>query len=254
MKAEENFVKDMEEIVKEITLGEAAYRSICMRAMNVLRYIEDLRNDIVVSDALEKALEIPIEDLQLLYMEWRNHYGYRPYGRMSYDTYKEFFSILEKAIPSRCPEFGVGFKAYKVLTVDFDEKLDCGLLRDALDTRCPAIATIWIPENAKRSSAFGNKCRSNEIQVTDIVIERDGEERHFDCGRSPFRSMKTDGILYCVGRTYISKFNPNRWEECADGIHFFMTEKEAIKFSNTIPWIPPTNIMTAKAKGEEDYV
>ena len=256
MKAEENFVKDMDVLRKALnepdtsismpkrnTLSDPVYRSICKRAMRGLDNIELMRKEIVDPKAYEQAVQPSIEDLELLFMEWRTFYGLS-----RYDLANEFFSILEKAIPSRCPEIGVGFKAYKALTVDFETPSAW-----SPNICCPAIATIWIPENAKRSSAFGNKCRADEIQVTDIVIERNGEERHFDCGRSPIRSMKADGILYCVGRTYISKFNPNRWEECADGIHFFMTEKEAVKFSNTIPWIPPMNVMTAKAKGEEDY-
>lgn len=258
MKAEENFVKDMDTLRKALnepatsismpkrnTLADPVYRSICKRAMGVLDNIELMRKEIIDPKAYEQVVQPSIKDLELLYMEWwRTCYGPR-----RYDLASEFFSILEKAIPSRCPKIGVGFKAYKVLTVDF---VNGGFTGGSC---CPAIATIWIPENAQRSSAFGAKCRADEIQITDIAIKHVYGERHVHCGRSPIRPLSAGGIIFSVGSSYHSTFNSNRWEECADGIHFFMTEKEAIKFSWQIGLInPPSNIITAEVKEEEDYV
>ena len=104
--------------------------------------------------------------------------------------------------PIVCPEKG-SFIAYKRLR----------------DNR---IATLEIPEDAKRSSATTNKCRCDKAKVLSIT-SLDGTQE-FDSGVSKYDSE----FIYKVGEEVkVSDFNPDRWAECATGIHFFMTRQEA---------------------------
>jgi hypothetical protein len=78
------------------------------------------------------------------------------------------------------------------------------------------ICKIKIPAAAKRSNATGRKCRAEYA----IVLEGEGFSKHD-------RDFK-----YVVGETVrpTTPFNENRWEECASGIHFFLTRSEAEDF------------------------
>jgi len=84
-----------------------------------------------------------------------------------------------------------------------------------------AIATLVIPKEAKRSRATTNKCRAEFAIVTDII--KGG--MYLTEGRSSHDS----GFIYKVGETVrpIEPFCEDRWNECANGIHFFFTRLEA---------------------------
>ncbi len=80
------------------------------------------------------------------------------------------------------------------------------------------IATLRIPADAKRHNASGRKCRASSAIV---VALPDGCK----IGHS-----KYDGdFTYEVGKTVTPSqpFDENRWNECASGIHFFLTRIEA---------------------------
>ena len=83
------------------------------------------------------------------------------------------------------------------------------------------IAKLLIPEDAKRSSATTRKCRASKAIVLAIYNE-DGEE----VGEG--RSMHDYGFFYLVGEAvYPDSWDEDRWNECSNGIHFFITRKEA---------------------------
>jgi hypothetical protein len=75
------------------------------------------------------------------------------------------------------------------------------------------ICKLKIPADAKRSNATGRKCRAEYA----IVLEGEGVSCH------------DDTFEYKVGDTVrpIKPFCEDRWEECASGIHFFLTREEA---------------------------
>ena len=78
------------------------------------------------------------------------------------------------------------------------------------------IATLKIPSHALRSNGTGRKCRASEA----IVLE---------C-HTGARSLHDPTFEYCVGATVKPSngaFDTNRWNECATGIHFFLTRAEA---------------------------
>ena len=82
------------------------------------------------------------------------------------------------------------------------------------------IVELSIPEDAKRSSATGRKCRCNKAEVLSIQDEKGTDY-------SMARSMQDDTFTYVTGATVTSAFDDNRWHECSDGIHFYMTKTEA---------------------------
>ena len=106
---------------------------------------------------------------------------------------------------SVCPEEG-SFTAFKKLA---DDK----------------IAKLLIPEHAKRSSGTTRKCRCSEALVVEI---KDREGNDIDEGFSKQADENGCKLLYKVGKTvYPDAFDDDRWNECSNGIHFFMTRKEA---------------------------
>ena len=88
------------------------------------------------------------------------------------------------------------------------------------------IVKLEIPEDAKRSSATTNKCRCSKAKVLEI---RDAESNEkISEITSIFRNLCT----YKVGEmVYPDSFDECRWYECSNGIHFFMTEEEALNYN-----------------------
>jgi hypothetical protein len=79
------------------------------------------------------------------------------------------------------------------------------------------IVKLLIPAEAKRSHAFGRKCRAEFADVLEI----DGAEVVYTNHHGP----KTE---YRVGqRVTPDKWDENWQEECSNGIHFFITRIEA---------------------------
>ena len=91
-----------------------------------------------------------------------------------------------------------------------------------------AIIKLEIPADAKRSSGFGRKCRCNKAKVLSIknIIGEPIKGAH---------SFYDNSFIYEVGETVsVPDFCENRWQECAPGIHFFMTEEEAVSYMNVM--------------------
>lgn len=82
------------------------------------------------------------------------------------------------------------------------------------------IVKVFIPSKAKRTnSLIGRKCRASEVKVVKVVK---GEIT------SPIRSTHYGEPIYQVGAVV----KADKWDgdiriECTNGIHFFMTLKEA---------------------------
>jgi len=75
-----------------------------------------------------------------------------------------------------------------------------------------AIVKILIPEDAPRSNSTGRKCRAGWA----VVLEGEGVSGYDGSTR------------YAPGLTVkANSFDPDRWKECAGGIHFFITRSEA---------------------------
>ena len=78
------------------------------------------------------------------------------------------------------------------------------------------IVKLRIPEAAKRSHAFGRKCRAEYADVVEVIGADVGISKH------------DSSTEYRVGQRVIpDRFDENWAEECSSGIHFFITRLEA---------------------------
>ena len=84
------------------------------------------------------------------------------------------------------------------------------------------IATLKIPASARRSNSTGRKCRAEYAEVL-AIQDLDGNAK--ECGGSRYDG----GFVYRVGETvHPHEWCEDRWQECAGGIHFYLTRYEAI--------------------------
>jgi hypothetical protein len=82
------------------------------------------------------------------------------------------------------------------------------------------IVKLRIPADAKRSHAFGRKCRAEFVDVLEVIGAAEGVSDHD-------RSIK-----YVAGkRVTPNSFDDNWQAECSSGIHFFITRLEAENYS-----------------------
>lgn len=88
------------------------------------------------------------------------------------------------------------------------------------------IVKLLVDADAKRSSATGRKCRCSSATV--LAIENiEGTPAGVDCALS----KHDESFEYRVGeKVSVSDFDGNRWNECAPGIHFFITREEAVRY------------------------
>ena len=88
------------------------------------------------------------------------------------------------------------------------------------------IVMLEICADAKRSSATSRKCRCSKAKVLGIT-NLDGSVS----GLSEIGSYYNKNFIYHIGETVeVPDFDDNRWNECAPGIHFFITRHEAVKY------------------------
>ncbi len=109
-------------------------------------------------------------------------------------------------IPYACPDFGmfIGFKKAR-----------------------GRIVVLEIPEDAKRLSAAGRKCRCDKAKVLAIQnldgTPAEATEVCSDYDRS---------FVYRIGEVVtVPEFNEDRWNECSEGIHFFINRQEAVEYN-----------------------
>jgi len=88
------------------------------------------------------------------------------------------------------------------------------------------IVELEILSNAKRSSAIGRKCRCDKAKVV-AIEEKDGSESYI----TEVNSNYDKTFIYRVGEVVtVDDFDDDRWNECAPGIHFFITREEAVRY------------------------
>lgn len=108
------------------------------------------------------------------------------------------------------------------------------------DIQCPALGTAFtgykkageyliellVPADAQRSSATGDKCRVDKATVVAITKIADGTP-----GDNVF-SDYDDTFLYKIGQTVVpDSFDTDRWNECSNGIHLFLTKDLAKNYN-----------------------
>ena len=124
------------------------------------------------------------------------------YADLSYAKQNELTSFLNIA----CPEEG-SFIAYKKAN--------------------GKIVKLMVTEDAKRSSATTLKCRASKAQT--ISIENiDGTPYDQNFVSSDYDSS----FIYRIGEVVeVTTFDEDRWNECAPGIHFFLSKELAKQYN-----------------------
>ena len=124
------------------------------------------------------------------------------YANLSYADQNEGTLFLSIA----CPEEG-SFIAYKKA----DDK----------------IVKLMITEDAKRSSATTLKCRASKAKI--ISIENvDGTP----CDQNFVSSDYDASFIYRIGEVVeVTNFDEDRWNECAPGVHFFLSKELAKQYN-----------------------
>jgi hypothetical protein len=78
------------------------------------------------------------------------------------------------------------------------------------------LVKVRVPPDAKRSNATGRKCRAERVEVMEVV------------GGEVGVSMHNGKTIYRTGETVAChEWCDDRWQECAGGIHFYLTREEA---------------------------
>ena len=87
------------------------------------------------------------------------------------------------------------------------------------------LVKLQIPEDARRSSATTRKCRCDKALVLDIT-SLDGAKHYNEVVNYNYTTT-----VYNVGEmVYPNSFDDYRWNECSNGIHFFVNKEDAIKY------------------------
>ena len=97
------------------------------------------------------------------------------------------------------------------------------------DTMPPksVIVKLLIPADAQRSNGTGRKCRASTARVLDL---QDKQGNSLPSDTTAYSGHDTD-FTYKKGETvHVEDFDTNRWNECAPGIHFFITRIEAVEY------------------------
>ena len=85
---------------------------------------------------------------------------------------------------------------------------------------------LLIPDGARRSSATSQKCRCDKALVMEIT-DLDGTNpiREIEnISREPHTLYRVDEMVYP------DSFDDDRWNECSNGIHFFINKQDAINY------------------------
>ena len=120
------------------------------------------------------------------------------------NTDRVIWNIYTAFYPLQCPEKGAytAFKKARDLIVELE-----------------------IPADAMRSSATSRKCRASKarvISITDVSGNPAGDS---------VASDYDSNFVYRVGEMVeVPDFNTGRWNECAPGIHHFITRAEAVRY------------------------
>ena len=118
--------------------------------------------------------------------------------------------------------YGVDVKHTKGIMMACPEEGSFIAFKKCRDDR---IVKLEILADAKRSSATGRKCRCDKAKVLSIS-DINGFQEFNDA-----ISKHDLSFVYKVGEIVsVEDFCDDRWNECASGIHFFITRQEAVEY------------------------
>ena len=171
-------------------------------------------SDANLSDAYLSGADLSYANLRGADLSYANLFGANLSDANLSDAYlfcANLSGIKNLNCPIACPEEG-SFIAFKKAY-------------NAIHSRC-YIIKLEIPNDALRCSATSRKCRCSKAKVISIT-NIDGTEANVDAAYSGYDSE----FEYRVGEIVkVDNFDTDRWHECAPGIHFFITRKEAVDY------------------------
>ena len=91
----------------------------------------------------------------------------------------------------------------------------------------PVIVKLLIPADAQRSNGTGRKCRASTARVLDL---QDKQGNSLPPDTTAYSEYDTDFTYKKSETVHVENFDTNRWNECAPGIHFFITRIEAVAY------------------------
>ena len=156
-----------------------------------------------LSDVDLRGKELSYADLSYTFLCGADLYGAKVYSTCWYGA-NLYGARNVPYIPMTCPEEGafIGWKK----------------------SRDNSIIKLLIPEDAKRSSACGRKCRCDKAEVLSIEAW-DGRQLRYTY------SNYDRAFIYEAGTTvFVDYYEEDRWVECAPGIHFFINRQEAVDY------------------------
>ena len=87
------------------------------------------------------------------------------------------------------------------------------------------LVKLRIPDDARRCSANTTECRCDKAEVLEITNIETSEKVDVITNTNEVR------CVYKVGEmVYPDSFDEDRWNECSNGIHFFINKQEAIDY------------------------
>ena len=191
--------------LRSANLCYANLRSANLRSANLsyadLRYA-DLRSANLRSANLRSA-NLRYADLCYADLRYANLcYANLQSANLCYAKQNELTSFLNIA----CPEEG-SFIAYKKAN--------------------GKIVKLMVTEDAKRSSATTLKCRASKAQTISIEnIDGTPYDQNF------ISSDYDSSFIYRIGEVVeVTTFDEDRWNECAPGIHFFLSKELAKQYN-----------------------
>ena len=111
-----------------------------------------------------------------------------------------------------------------------DEGDIIGWKKAHVDSTTPVIVKLLIPSDAQRSNGTSRKCRASKARVLDLQDLQDKQGNSLPPDTTARSSYDPD-FTYKKGETVsVEDFDTNRWNECAPGIHFFITRIEAVEY------------------------
>lgn len=121
-------------------------------------------------------------------------------------------SNFTDALREICPKEG-SFICYKKVYTGFSEHV---------------LATLEIPADAKRIYTISTKCRAEYAKVIKLELLKNNKEyKEIDVACSGYN----EDVVYRKGEmVYPDSFDDNMFNDCSNGIHFFMDKNEAINY------------------------
>lgn len=234
--------KDLELDVKECTFENCTFENCKIDAMRCTIHYCNFYSDSIIRILYMSSLICSVESHSPILEEVTFSYIQGNYHIEIIDT-RIYFCYVYNCTLINCKIHNSNIcSVLKDCTVTLDHHISQGGIESIANNvplACPShgsfigwkvvkefLVKLEIPEDAERSSAFGNKCRCSKARVLEISNITTGESIS-----SVTNYSFNQALEYKVGEmVYPDYFDKNRFKECSNGIHFFIDKQSAIDY------------------------